>query len=166
MLAGDVSLEDGRQVPFIGDKVIDEVQGMKVLEGSFLFKLPNGEPVSLIKLEDGRELLLKGETLIESIGGKKVIKVKYPSFLPDGTIVGTATLEDGRTLPFRGDTLLEEVPGRKVMNGGLSAMTFFWRFDGTVTGGLASTERSSYRSSGMGMRSTCLSHYSCISLWA
>ncbi|MEM3466606.1 MAG: hypothetical protein QXU11_03425 [Thermoproteota archaeon] len=138
VLAGDVSLEDGRRVPFVGDRVMDEVHGMKVLEGSFLFKLPNGEPVCLVKLDDGKELLLKGDTLIERIGDKKVVRMsRHASFLPDGTLVGTAKLEGiGWTL-FRGDTLLEEVQGKKVRGGGLSLLTSPRWLDGTVTGTLS-----------------------------
>ncbi|MGB9717497.1 MAG: hypothetical protein ACPL4E_03520 [Thermoproteota archaeon] len=87
---------------------------MKVLEGDFRFRLPNGEPVSFIKLEDGRKLLLKGDVLIENIGGKKVVKMEKPlDFLPDGTLVGFVKLEDGKWVPFRGNELLEEVVDKK-----------------------------------------------------
>ncbi|MEM2940520.1 MAG: hypothetical protein QW304_03095 [Thermoproteota archaeon] len=137
IFAGEACLENGRWIPFIGDKLIDEVNGLKVLEGRFLFKLPNGEPVCLVKLEDGRELLLKGDDLIEKIGGKKVINVGRPiKSLPDGTLVGSVKLEDGRKLPFRGDTLLEEIKGRKVVGGGLSALTPLRMLDGTIIGGI------------------------------
>lgn len=136
MLAGEAFLSDGRQVPFVADKVIDEAYGMKVLEGEFLFGLPNGNPVFLVKLDDGRELLLNGDTLIESIRGKKIVGARHVNFLPDGTLVGMAMLES-RAVPFRGDNLLEEVQGRKVMGGGLSNLAPLHMLDGTVTGTLS-----------------------------
>ncbi len=79
---------------------------MKVLEGSFLFRLLNGNPAFLVKLEDGRVLLLNGDTLIERIGGEKIVGARHVNFLPDGTLVGMAMLEDSRAMPFREDTLL------------------------------------------------------------
>ncbi|MEM4229046.1 MAG: hypothetical protein QXZ66_04745, partial [Thermoproteota archaeon] len=115
----------------------EEVQSNKIIEGEFRFRLPNGEPVCLVKLDDGKELLLKGDTLIERIWGKKIVGVRHVNLLPDGTLVGMAMLEDGRAMPFRGDTLLEEVQGRKVRGGGLSTLAPLRMLDGTVTGTLS-----------------------------
>lgn len=39
VLAGEVILEDGRRLPFVGDKVIEEVQSNKIIEGEFRFRL-------------------------------------------------------------------------------------------------------------------------------
>ncbi|MBO3832356.1 MAG: hypothetical protein FGF51_03095 [Candidatus Brockarchaeota archaeon] len=135
MLAGEAFLEDGRQVPFVEDKLMDEVHGMKVLEGSFLFQLPNGTPVSFVKLEDGRELLLKGDTLVERIGEKKVVRVVEGcnGFLPDGTLVGAALLEDNKVVFFRGDELLDSIHGEKITGVGYNLRPLP---DGTVEGKL------------------------------
>ncbi len=158
MLVGEVFLEDGKRLPSVGDKIIDEVNDMKVLEGSFLFQLPNGTPVSLVKLEDGRELLLQGDTLVERIGEKKIVRVVEGcnGFLPDGTLVGAALLEDNKVVFFRGDELLDSIHGEKITGVGYNLRPLP---DGTVEGKLE-YGGSGTPSSGMEMRFTCPSHYS------
>lgn len=121
-LAGSAALKDGRQAPFKGDALLDEIQGEKIVMVWSLSPSDDDILVGEVELKGSRHVFFKDDVLIKSIGGRKVVTPGLrPRFLSDGTMVGVVIVEGcERPLLFRGDALIDRIQRRRFMHISLS----------------------------------------------
>ena len=99
-LAGSVKLEDGRWVPFTGDKLLEKISGKEIKDVKHIYTQPDGTLAGKVELEDGRWVPFTGDKLLEKISGKEIEYAGYIHTQPDGTLAGSVQLEDGRFVNF------------------------------------------------------------------
>ena len=124
-VAGIVRLETKRYrsnyVPFKGENLIQDINGLKVKECSHLEPMPDGSLAGAIGVEDTGQVLVKADTVMESIEGMRIREVYDFFVLPSLLIAGNLETrsfydkpDEGIWCAFKENSLIRRIGNREV----------------------------------------------------